>query len=194
MHASHAGIYVHTPAACTHACTHTHKPATQDYHTSTLITPHTENLTEARARRHINTNTHTHSAHTHTQTHTLQDPHQQGKSSMTTLRFVTWNVRGVGSYEKRLKVLNHLNNLQADIVLLQETHIPKTEQKLSSPHFPHISLASYNSKQRGVAILINRKINLNHISSTVDPEGRYVIINISIHNKLMYCQYLRTKH
>ena len=30
--------------------------------------------------------------------------------------------------------------------------------------------------------MINRKINLNHISSIVDPEGRYVIINISIHN------------
>ena len=102
---------------------------------------------------------------------------------MNTLRFVTWNVRGIGSPRKRLKILEHLNNLQADIVLLQETHTSKVgHNKLSSSHFPHTYVASYNSKQRGVAILIGKKVHFTCNSTISDSEGRFIIINISTQN------------
>lgn len=39
-----------------------------------------------------------------------------------TLRFVSWNVKGLGNPVKRAKVLAHLKSLQPDIILLQETH------------------------------------------------------------------------
>uniref|UniRef100_A0A3Q0S610 Endonuclease/exonuclease/phosphatase domain-containing protein n=1 Tax=Amphilophus citrinellus TaxID=61819 RepID=A0A3Q0S610_AMPCI len=69
-----------------------------------------------------------------------------------------------------------LNDLQADIVFLQETHLSKTSaHTLSSPQFPHMFSACYNSKQRGVAILINRKINFNINKTKIDPEGRFII-------------------
>ncbi len=49
--------------------------------------------------------------------------------------------------KKSLKILEHLNNLQADIVLLEEAYISKKGQNtLNSPKFHHAYLASYNSK------------------------------------------------
>ncbi|XP_054631650.1 E3 ubiquitin-protein ligase znrf1 isoform X1 [Dunckerocampus dactyliophorus] len=102
---------------------------------------------------------------------------------MNSLQFVTWNVRGVGSIEKRQKMFNHLKNTQADIVLLQETHMSKSAvHTLHSPQFPHTYLASYNSKQRGVAILINRRVNFTLHNTITDTEGRYIIMNISVDN------------
>uniref|UniRef100_A0AAR2LBN1 exodeoxyribonuclease III n=1 Tax=Pygocentrus nattereri TaxID=42514 RepID=A0AAR2LBN1_PYGNA len=102
---------------------------------------------------------------------------------MSTLRFVTWNVRGAGSREKRLKIFNRLSDLQADIVFLQETHMSKTPTyTLTSPQFPHAYSACYNSKQRGVAILINRRIHFSISNNITDPEGRFIILNLSILN------------
>ncbi len=45
---------------------------------------------------------------------------------MGALRFITWNVNGAGSREKKLKIFSQLKKLQADVVLLQETHRPAT--------------------------------------------------------------------
>lgn len=43
-------------------------------------------------------------------------------TTMCTLRLVTWNVHGADCREKRLKIFNQLKKLQADVVLLQDTH------------------------------------------------------------------------
>uniref|UniRef100_A0AAR2JRJ2 Reverse transcriptase domain-containing protein n=1 Tax=Pygocentrus nattereri TaxID=42514 RepID=A0AAR2JRJ2_PYGNA len=102
---------------------------------------------------------------------------------MSTLRFVSWNVRGVGSREKKVKIINRLNDLQADIVFLQETHVSRTSaHTLSSSQFPHMYSACYNSKQRGVAILINKRINFSIRNTMSDPEGRFIILSLSIQN------------
>uniref|UniRef100_A0A3B3IJ21 exodeoxyribonuclease III n=1 Tax=Oryzias latipes TaxID=8090 RepID=A0A3B3IJ21_ORYLA len=106
---------------------------------------------------------------------------------MNSLNIVSWNVRGLGSGPKRLKVLSHLDDLKADIALLQETHLSTQSQDLlCSSKFPVIYSSSYNSKQRGVAVLINKNVTFTHKDTVTDPEGRFVIINISIQNK-DYC-------
>lgn len=102
---------------------------------------------------------------------------------MSTIRFVSWNICGIGSQSKQQKAINHLLRLQADICLLREIHLTDTRSTvLQSTNFPHIFTANYNSRQRGVAILINNKVKFNHNKSISDPEGRYIIINISIDN------------
>ncbi len=89
---------------------------------------------------------------------------------MSTIKFISWNVCGIGSQAKQLKVINHLLKTQADICLLQETHLTNTRSTvLKSTHFPHIFTANYNSRQRGVAIMINNKIQFNHNTSISDP-------------------------
>lgn len=102
---------------------------------------------------------------------------------MSMLRFVIWNVRGIGSREKRLKIFKQLKELQADIVLMQETHLSDKTNTLASPQFPHVFSASYNSKQRGLAILMHKIINFTNINSITDPEGRFIIVSLSIHNR-----------
>lgn len=102
---------------------------------------------------------------------------------MQTLKLITWNVRGFHTTSKRIKVINHLVKLRADICFLQETHLTDTElQHLHFKQFDKIFSSTFNSKQRGVSILINKKINFTLNSSTADPDGRFIIINISINH------------
>lgn len=85
--------------------------------------------------------------------------------------------------QKKNKVLNYLKNIQADICLIQETHLSQfTQNNLKTTHFNHCFSSYYNSKQRGVCILINKNIQFNHHTTVSDPEGRFIIINISINN------------
>ena len=103
---------------------------------------------------------------------------------MGALRLVTWNVNGAGSREKRLKIFYQLKRLQADVVLLQETHRPATAiDELKTAEFPNVFAACYNSRQRGVAILLHKNVTFTVLNTVIDPEGRYLIIKLSIFNK-----------
>ncbi len=105
-------------------------------------------------------------------------------TSMGALRFVTWNVNGAGSREKKLKIFSQLKKLQADVVLLQETHRPATAtDQLKTTEFPNVFSACYNSRQRGVAILIHKNVNFTVLNTVIDPEGRFLIIKLSIFDK-----------
>lgn len=102
---------------------------------------------------------------------------------MTMFKFVSWNICGIGSQSKQLKETSHLHRIQADICLLQETHLTESRSTvLKSTSFPHIFTANYNSRQRRVATIISNRVAFNHHTSISDPEGRYVIIHISINN------------
>ncbi len=105
-------------------------------------------------------------------------------TSMGALRFVTWNVNGAGSKEKKLKIFSQLKKLQADVVLLQETHRPATAtDQLKTTEFPNVFTACYNSRQRGVAIVIHKNVNFTVLNTVIDPEGRFLIIKLSIFDK-----------
>lgn len=85
--------------------------------------------------------------------------------------------------KKKIQTFNHLTKLQADISLLQETHLSQSDHdKLTSLQFNQIFSANYNKKQRGVAILISNKVSFTHNSAIADQEGRFIIINISINS------------
>lgn len=80
-------------------------------------------------------------------------------------------------------MFDHLNKLQADICLLQETHLAKSDcNRIKSPQYNQVFSANANTKQRGVCILIHKKISFIHNTTIADTEGRYIIINISIDN------------
>lgn len=46
----------------------------------------------------------------------------------SSVRFVRWNIKGMGRPIKRLRVFSHLKRLQADIVFLQGAHMRTTDQ------------------------------------------------------------------
>lgn len=59
---------------------------------------------------------------------------------MSHITFVSWNVHGIRSQVKKHKVLQHIMKLKADICLLQETHLHKSEEKsLKDTNFNEIS-------------------------------------------------------
>lgn len=93
------------------------------------------------------------------------------------IRFVTWNVKGVNNPNKRSKVFTHIKRLKSDIIFLQETHLrDKDHAKLRCPWIGHIFHSIFNSRARGVAILISKKLPFIETNSIADKNGRYLII------------------
>lgn len=79
--------------------------------------------------------------------------------SGTPLRFISWNIRGMGNPVRRSKVFAHLKRLNSDLVFLQETHLRVKDQcRLHCPWVGQVFHSNFNSKARGVAILINKKV------------------------------------
>ena len=78
---------------------------------------------------------------------------------------------------KRGKILMHLKKLNADIAFLQETHLRTADHfRLKGGWIGHTFHSNFNSKSRGVAILINKNISFTVSSVRTDPFGRYVIV------------------
>uniref|UniRef100_A0A1A8UGS9 exodeoxyribonuclease III n=1 Tax=Nothobranchius furzeri TaxID=105023 RepID=A0A1A8UGS9_NOTFU len=93
------------------------------------------------------------------------------------LRFISWNIRGMGNPVKRSKVFTHLKRLNSDIAFLQETHLRiKDQHRLYCPWVGQVFHSNFNSKARGVAILINKKVQFSSTNVIADGNGRYIIV------------------
>ena len=99
------------------------------------------------------------------------------------VRFISWNVKGVNGPVKRARVLTHLKNLKADVVFLQETHLKKSDQiRLHKAWFSHEFHSDFDTRARGVAILVSKKIQFTPTNVVSDSCGRYVIVTGSLFN------------
>lgn len=95
----------------------------------------------------------------------------------TPVRFITWNVKGMNNPNKRSKVYSHLRHLRAEIIFLQETHLRVADQtRRRKSWIGQVFHSSFNSKARGVAILIDKKMQFSATNVISDPQGRYVIV------------------
>ncbi|XP_035389164.1 uncharacterized protein LOC113587492 [Electrophorus electricus] len=107
-----------------------------------------------------------------------------------TLHVLTWNVNGLPTAlhpNKRVdpETNEHLFSKiikDAHVVLLQETHIGKKNenviQKLSSNW--HLHYTVYNTKQRGVAILVNKKLQFLVLEEFKHSDGEYIVLQCEI--------------
>uniref|UniRef100_A0A3B1IT35 Reverse transcriptase domain-containing protein n=1 Tax=Astyanax mexicanus TaxID=7994 RepID=A0A3B1IT35_ASTMX len=103
------------------------------------------------------------------------DPNTAGTS--TPLRFISWNIRGMGNPVKRSRVFAHLKRLNSDLVFLQETHLRnKDHSRLNCSWVGQIFHSNFNSKARGVAILINKKVQFSCTNVISDRNGRFLIV------------------
>lgn len=74
----------------------------------------------------------------------------------------SWNVHGIHNPIKRKKILCYLKKVQ--IAMLQETHLTDLEQlKLKKDWVGQIYYASFNSRRRGVAILVHKSLLLAEV-------------------------------
>uniref|UniRef100_A0A8C5HNE1 Endonuclease/exonuclease/phosphatase domain-containing protein n=1 Tax=Gouania willdenowi TaxID=441366 RepID=A0A8C5HNE1_GOUWI len=79
----------------------------------------------------------------------------------------SWNVRGIN-------IFDYVSRLNADIVFFQETHLLKSEKKsLTDSNFNKIQyIICFNSRQRGVSVLFNKRLLFNILNCTELIEKR----------------------
>ena len=93
-------------------------------------------------------------------------------------KFVSFNVNGLNGPVKRKRELTYLKKIEMDIAFIQETHLTAQEHnKLKRGWIGQVFSSSFNSKVRGVAILINKNIPITVQETISDPLGRYFLIN-----------------
>lgn len=88
---------------------------------------------------------------------------------------------------KRSKVLTKLKKEKAQVLFLQETHLPQQEhEKLKRFGFRKTFYSSYRTKQkRGVAILIPNSVQFELLKEVRDKEGRFVLIKGKLENTMV---------
>lgn len=94
------------------------------------------------------------------------------------VRFLSWNVKGLNGPVKRTRIFSHLKQLKTDVLFLQETHLRLEDHtRLRKAWVNHIFHSKFNNRSRGVAILINKRIQFSLNAIMADPNGRYVIVS-----------------
>uniref|UniRef100_H3A494 exodeoxyribonuclease III n=1 Tax=Latimeria chalumnae TaxID=7897 RepID=H3A494_LATCH len=101
------------------------------------------------------------------------------KSSVNSplLNIISWNVKGINGPLK-------LADLKCNIALLQETHLTDVEAaKLNRRWVGQVYSSTFDSKSRGVSLLIGKQVPWVHQEAISDKEGRYVAIRGSLYNQ-----------
>lgn len=90
---------------------------------------------------------------------------------------ISFNVNGLNNRVKREKILLQLEKDNGDIICLQETHLQKQEHKnLKIKTKSQVYFSSYNSSQKGVAVIIKPHVGFEMGNCVVDKEGRCVLV------------------
>lgn len=98
--------------------------------------------------------------------------------------FISLNVCGLSSPEKRKDVLNFLKQKRYSIYFLQDTHFIKKEENYIRTQWGfECFFSSFNSQSRGVAILFNNNFEYTLHKVHPDEAGNRLIIEISIQGK-----------
>lgn len=102
---------------------------------------------------------------------------------MTNCNIFTWNVNGLNSPIKRTKCLEYLHRKQADIVLIQESHLKSRDvHRFQNKHYKVAAASSAASKTCGVIILLRRKFSFSIEGSGSDSDGRMAYLLGSYNN------------
>lgn len=100
---------------------------------------------------------------------------------MDDVRFVSYNINGLGDTEKRRDIFCYLKNLKCPIVLLQETHCTVEVEHLWRAEWGGNMICSHGtSASKGVLTLIRKNAPIKVIDTLADSEGRWVITDLEI--------------
>lgn len=97
-----------------------------------------------------------------------------------TLRFTSWNVKGLYQPVKRGKVLYQIPSVGPHIVFLQETHLKADNHSLLHQRWVgqlgQMYHSHYSGKARGTAILIHKSVPFTLSNTKLNKNGGYVIV------------------
>ena len=113
------------------------------------------------------------------------------------LELLSLNVNGLGDDFKRQSMFLWLKQFKSGFIFLQETHsIRDKENRWKTDWGGDVFFSHGESNKKGVAILINNKLDYKIIEKIVDPEGRFLVLNITVDdtNFLLINFYAPTKN
>lgn len=103
---------------------------------------------------------------------------------MASIKFLTWNVRGLREPLKRSATFTFLKKQRADVIALVETHMDgKLQMALRRPWVGWAFHSTFTSHSRGVSILIAKSIHFELGEICIDPQGRYVFISAKLYGE-----------
>lgn len=103
---------------------------------------------------------------------------------MGTLKFLTWNVRGLREKIKRSAALTFLKKQHADILVLVDTHVEgRLQMALRRPWVGWAFHSTYTSHARGVSVLVAKSVQFELIEVSTDPQGRYVFLSVKLYGE-----------
>lgn len=108
----------------------------------------------------------------------MSERNTHGRIDKLQVKFISWNVRGLNGPVKRAKVFQHLKLHRTDIAFLQETHLKIHDHtRLRRPWVGQVFHSLFDSKARGAAILVSKKIQFISESIIPDRNGRFIIVS-----------------
>ena len=102
---------------------------------------------------------------------------------MTDINILSVNCRGLNSAEKRNDLFHYLKSKKCHIYCLQDVHFTKPMENILHSEWQYDCLFSFGiSNSRGVAILFSNDLDFTVHQHISDPEGNYIIVDITIDN------------
>ena len=93
------------------------------------------------------------------------------------------NVRVLRSYKKSRKIFNYFSKYDGahSICFIQEAHCDKSIEQQWQNQWRGLSFFSHGSNNsRGVMTLIGSQLEFKLLTSKIDPQGRFIILNCVI--------------
>lgn len=92
-------------------------------------------------------------------------------------KVISLNCRGLNNPIKAKRISALATKLRPSILMLQETHIKRTDRPVLKSNWWSLQLqAPGSSKARGVAILFAKSIMFRVVSTLGDPQGRFLFV------------------
>ncbi|VDI81458.1 blast:Transposon TX1 uncharacterized 149 kDa protein [Mytilus galloprovincialis] len=99
------------------------------------------------------------------------------------IHICTLNVKGLRDKEKRTRFYQWIKNQKSLITFIQESHFDENlEKKLYTETSNVIYFSHGTTQSRGVAIIIDNKLECKVINENKDKDGRILMLNIEIEN------------
>lgn len=97
------------------------------------------------------------------------------------LKLITWNTCGIRDtadvQQKKEMIILWLNEQQASVAFLQETHIGTNNvEHVEDIRGWKVFYSVHHPRSKGVAILIKNDLPFEHIKHDVDPTGSYIVL------------------
>lgn len=97
---------------------------------------------------------------------------------MTTIKFLTWNVRGMRDKIKRTAAFAYLKSQKSNVIVLTETHITgHLRSTLKRPWIGWAYHSTHTNFSRGVTLMVTKNTPFELISVQSDHQGRYLFLH-----------------